>query len=163
MPNPLQSRLKELFDYDSETGFFTRKITAGGEVRGARAGNIDTLGYIVFAVDGRSYKAHRLAWLYTHGYLPPCLDHVDGVPSHNWISNLRPATMSQNKANSKRYRNNQSGIKGVRFYPPNGKWLARIGYNGQRIHLGYFSDRESARHAYLTAADKLFGEFARAA
>jgi len=54
-------------------------------------------------VDGRNYKAHRLAWLWCHGPIPEGLevDHKDSNPANNAISNLRLATSQQQKANTK--------------------------------------------------------------
>lgn len=156
-------RLRELFDYDRETGSFTRRVTAGGQVPGPVMKKPDNLGYICISVDGKSYKAHRLAWLYVHGNWPPSdIDHKDGCRDHNWIANLRPATVSQNKANSRLYSNNTHGFKGIRLHRPNGRWQAKIGVGGKSRSLGYYENKEDAAAAYLSAAREIYGEFARA-
>ena len=91
------------------------------------------------------------------------VDHIDCDPLNNRRSNLRLATNSQNQWNSKRYRNNTSGFKGVSFHKNNNKWAANIQHNGKQRHLGNFDSPEEAHAAYCKAAEEFFGEFARAA
>ena len=43
------------------------------------------------------------------------------------------------------------------------KWQAKIEVAGKQIHLGRFESREAAHKAYMAAARRHFGEFARAA
>ena len=88
-------------------------------------------------------------------------DHRNGDTLDNRRDNLRIASNSENGCNRKRRTDNSSGFKGVRFYIPNKKWLARIGIKGKRKHLGYFLTREEAYIAYKTAALSMHGEFAR--
>ena len=158
-----QERLKEVLDYDPETGHFTARITRSNLLRGARTGhkNKGVSRYILIRVDGRSYFAHKLAWFYMYGRWPPAqLDHINLVTFDNRISNLREATRTQNCANCPKPRNNKSGKKGVHFAKHTGKWRARI--SKARIHLGYFATAEEAHAAYIAAALALHGEFARA-
>lgn len=89
------------------------------------------------------------------------VDHRDGNPLNNSLSNLRLATRSQNCINAPKPRNNTSGYKGVTFSQRIGKWEARIGYKWDRKHLGYYSTAEEAAKAYNKAAVELFGEFAQ--
>ena len=85
-------------------------------------------------------------------------DHVDGNSLHNWRSNLRNATVSQNQHNKTKQRNNTSGYKGV-SWNYNG-WEAKIHVNGKTIHMGRFNTPEEAAIAYDEAAKKYHGEFA---
>jgi hypothetical protein len=118
----------------------------------------DAHGYLKIRIDRRNYLLHRLAWLYVHGCWPVGqIDHRDLNPANNAISNLRDATHAQNKQNSRGLRGD--GLKGVRL--SHGKWQASIRVNGRRLHLGTFSAPESARAAYVAAASKHHGEFAR--
>jgi hypothetical protein len=87
------------------------------------------------------------------------VDHRNHDTLDNRRSNLRTATASQNSTNRRRRSDNTSGTRGVRFYAPNGKWLARIGVNGKRKHLGYFPTQEAAYAAYVDAAIEEHGEF----
>ena len=88
-------------------------------------------------------------------------DQKDRNTFNNQRLNLREATPSQNKMNSKIRSDNTSSYKGVSWCKLMQKWKARITVNGKRIHLGYFDDPKEAHEAYCTAADQYFGEFAR--
>lgn len=87
------------------------------------------------------------------------IDHVDCNGFNNSRANLREATPCQNKCNTPKYVTNTSGVKGVRFYEPLSKFVARIGINNKRIHLGYFKTLNDAALAYAEAAKKYHGEF----
>jgi hypothetical protein len=159
------SRLREVLNYDPDTGVFTRLVASGSRgIAGNPAGWRNTHGHTRISVDGRDYYAHRLAWLWmTREWPPEQIDHINGDPTDNRWKNLRPATPSQNLGNSRHRRNNTSGFKGVYWHRPTGEWRARIMINRRNIHLGLFDTPEAAHAAYLTAAQKHFGEFARAA
>ena len=143
------------FQYSPETGEI--KAT-GGRVVGYR---INQWGHIAVWHNGKHVLAHRLAWFLTHGVWPTQpVDHVNGDPADNRLANLRLATPSQNRANSKPNKNNKSGMKGVQFR--HGRWRAKITHDGTTKHLGVFDDPHSAHAAYLAAAKPIHGEFARA-
>lgn len=89
------------------------------------------------------------------------VDHIDGDSLNNRRSNLRLATRSQNNMNKRRYRNNRSGYKGVRWNKQCQKWQAEIRLNNKVKYLGRYNDPEQAYAAYCAAAVELFGEFAR--
>lgn len=165
MPVLTQARLHEVLDYDPKTGVFRWKVSLSNRAQaGSVAGGSMSHGYLRIAVDGVRYTAHRLAWFYVYGVWPSArLDHRDTNPAHNWINNLREATMSQNLANQKQRRTNTSGHKGVTFWARDGNWKAQIGVRGKNINLGYFPTREAAAAAYAEAAREAFGEFARVA
>jgi hypothetical protein len=163
MANLTAERLKELYSYDRETGLFTRLTSRNGSLAGSVCNRVSAEGYVVFSVDGRPYKAHRLAWLYETGAWPKFqIDHKDGCRSNNRINNLREASGSQNKANEKLRKDNSSGFKGAKPHY-GGKWQARIGINGKRVSLGYYATAAEAHEAYLAAARREFGEFVRSA
>lgn len=88
------------------------------------------------------------------------VDHISGDTTNNCKSNLRLCTTAENCRNRKQLENTTSGITGV-YLSHNGKWRARITYEGERIHLGYFDTKEQAEAARLAAEDKYFGEFSR--
>lgn len=50
---------------------------------------------------------------------------------------------------------NKSGYNGVHFDEVKGKFQAKIGYNGKRIHIGYYFTAEDAAKAYDQMAKKL--------
>jgi hypothetical protein len=89
------------------------------------------------------------------------VDHRDGEGLNNTKQNLRLATASQNRCNSRPKKNNSSKFKGVGFDKCKGKWRAFIAYNRKYKHLGYFNNEEDAAKAYDEAAKIYHGEFAR--
>jgi len=65
-------RLRDVLTYDADTGQFRWRVTlsrraVAGKVAGCKN---RTLGCIYIGIGGRIYKAHRLAWLHTHGAWP---------------------------------------------------------------------------------------------
>ena len=146
-----QSRLKEILIYDQEAGLFRRKIDVGGAKIGDIAGTDNGDGYLKIRVDGKSYKAHRLAWLYVMGRWPEKdIDHINGVRCDNRIVNLREATRAENKQNTRTANvNNGSGMLGA--VRRNDRWQAKIRVNGKQLHLGTFDTAEDANAAYLKA------------
>jgi len=81
----------KLFNYDPEIGIFTNKIPRGSSAKkGAFAGSLNGDGYLNIQVNGKSYKASRLAWLYVFGYFPENqIDHINRIRTDNRIENLR--------------------------------------------------------------------------
>jgi len=163
-----QARVKELLDYDEVSGLFRwRKLTSNRAKIGAVAGGITKGGYLRISLDNHSFAAHRLAWFYTHGVMPPAqIDHINGVRTDNRIANLRLASHSENMHNS-RPRNPASGLKGAYLYKKRlaaghqRPWTSSIFKDRMRIHLGYFATAEEAHAAYGKAAAELHGQFAR--
>lgn len=89
------------------------------------------------------------------------VDHINGNPLDNRKCNLRIATKSQNKINSKKYTGNRtSKYKGVHYNKRDNIWLARIGINRKRIYLGSFKTEKEAALAYNEAALIYHKEFA---
>lgn len=154
-----QEQLKELLHYDETTGLFTWRMALSARVRiGAVAGWAEKAGYIRIKICGRSYFAHRLAWLYVNGELPPAeLDHINRVTDDNRIINLRPATRSENQKNSKIFSTNTSGYKGVCWNKEYRKWQVDAMLNGKKYRLGYFPTAEQASDAYQAFARQHHG------
>jgi hypothetical protein len=150
-------RLREVLRYDQLTGEFTALLASPRRPAGAKVRRINKDGYLCAAIDGRTYAAHRLAWLYVYGAWPDdILDHKNRVRTDNRIDNLRQATRSINVQNSTvpATKKTISGLQGVCRRPNRYKsrpWIARIIVDGQWIRLGYFTAREDAYAAYLAA------------
>lgn len=89
------------------------------------------------------------------------VDHKDGCSLNNTQANLRFASGVQNSFNKRTPRNNRTGVKGVHYYRPTGKYAASIAAYGKRTFLGYHTTIEEAATAYAKAAQELHGEFAR--
>lgn len=141
-----QSALKKDLHYDPETGEFTWLVSTNyNALAGSTAGCLDRQEYQVIRVQGKNYKAHRLAWLYTHGEFPPDgLDHKNRDRSDNRISNLRLATNAENMQNIPIPSSNTSGHIGVSWDKATQKWLAQIQINRKKINLGRFHNLEDA-------------------
>jgi hypothetical protein len=140
-----QSQLKEILDYDRETGIFRWAKDVGSRARkGCAAGGYNTVGYIAMQVKGRRYYAHRLAWLYCYGDFPSQIDHINHNKSDNSISNLRAVSGSDNKKNSPIQANNKSGCTGVHWNNRDGNWISQIRAEGVSTHLGVFEIKEEA-------------------
>ena len=148
-------RLRGALHYDPATGQFTW-LSAGsrraGKVAGGDGGGLHYEGYWVIHVDGRSYRAHRLAWLYTHGEWPAeQIDPINGDRADNRIVNLREATNRENQQNRAKRADNTSGYMGVSWQKIPGKWQAQIMKAGRKYHLGRYDTAEEAHAAYLAA------------
>lgn len=159
MHNELNAeRLRELLSYDPETGVFTWAVRPSQRVMaGSIAGAAHKSGYRYIKIMGRSYFAHRLAWLYVHGEWPANeVDHVDGDPLNNALSNLRSATRAENMQNFSRARaDSKSGFRGVTWNSQYRKWEANITHRGRQRRVGFFDTAESAHNAYLAAKAEL--------
>jgi len=165
---PPLKHLKEILDYNPDTGVFTWKITPCGFVKvgeeaGTHSKNRDGRPYKVIRINNIRYRANRLAYYMYHGIDPLqyLVDHEDNDSLNNKISNLRLATTSQNGFNHKIYSTNTSGITGVTWAKGKNKWLAQIRAFGKPQHLGYFTDKEDAIKARKEAEKKYHGRFSR--
>lgn len=146
-------RVRELLEYNPETGIFIRRIAKGRMAKGSVAGCKATNGYVCIKADGECYKAHRLAWLVTHGTWPTNLiDHINGDKADNRIDNLREATESTNKQNMLGARSDsKTGLLGVSFHKKRKKFMAIINVDGKNIHIGCYPTAKDAYHAYVSA------------
>lgn len=147
-----QDRLKSLLTYDPDTGEFRWRTRRGGNaVSGSLAGARNTEGYVHIQIEGKKYKAHRLAWLYVHGQHPDEIDHVNRIKDDNRIANLRSVTHAQNGQNQSKPKNNTSGHIGVDFHKRSNRWRARIKIGGKLRDIGYFDSKEAAAKARANA------------
>ena len=114
-----QAELKSILSYDPDTGVFLWLESRRGVTAGTVAGSTRHDGYQSIRVRRKSYLAHRLAWLYTHGEWPEKnIDHIDHDPSNNRVSNLRDVPQTVNNRNLKKVRDLPCGIRrgGKKFY-----------------------------------------------
>ena len=160
---------KSLLSYDPISGIFNwlvKRHRHGGMILpGDAAGSLHVgkgRGYIIIGVDGKMYRAHRLAWWFMTGSPVPEdreLDHEDRIRHHNWWSNLRLATRPQNTMNSGIRSDNTSGVKGVYWIKARQCWMAKIVVNGKPVHLGYTDTVEQAAELRKAADIHYGGEF----
>jgi len=154
-------RLLELVEYNPLTGLMTWKKPTTNRVKaGSRAGSVSGTGYWQIGLDGKVYLFHRVAWFYVTAAWPEkWIDHKNGDFTDNRFENLRASSISQNAGNTKMHADNSVGLKGV--YRKRNKFAARIRC-GAAYNLGVFDTPEEAHAAYVDAAKKYFGDFARA-
>ena len=111
-------------------------------------------------IDNISYSRYIIVWaIHKNEWRPGEIDHKDVDSLNDKIENLRIANKFQNIMNRKVSKNNKLGIKGVR--KKCGKFESAIKIHGKTIYLGRFLNLEDAKFAYLEAANKYAGEFAR--
>lgn len=142
---PPVEQLRAALKYQPSTGKLVWLESRGCVRAGDVAGSMNSEGYISLMVDGRNYKAHRLAYYLYHGKdIEPgkVLDHKNGDRADNRIKNLQVVTQSQNLRK-------KDGIKGCTFHKGSQKWQAEIRIDGKKKHLGLYETEEEARAAYV--------------
>lgn len=145
-----KSRPKELFPNERIANGWNARFAGKEAFLTAGAGNLKG------RIFGRSFCAHRVAWLLHYGRWPSeLIDHIDGNPENNNIKNLRDVSQSVNMRNMSVRADSRSGVFGVSL-TPTGKWCVRITANGVRKNLGYFSDFDEAVMV-RKRAEKLLG------
>jgi hypothetical protein len=139
-------RLRELLDYNPETGLLTRLVPPKRVT-----GSPSKRGYIELFLLGSKFRAHRLAFLYMTGDWPRYeVDHIDGNKGDNRWANLRDVPKKTNQENRRiATKSNKLGILGVCC--TRGRYMASIQENGKKRTLGRFPTAEEAYAAYLDA------------
>lgn len=153
-----QERLRELLDYDPETGKMTWKVAGFGRKVGKEAGSLSNSTTSkrrwFISVDNGFYLRSRLAWIWMNGGDLDgfVIDHKNRVTDDDRKCNLRKCTRSQNGQNLKR--SGMSGYKGVQKYRDKWKVVFR-----QR-HAGVFKTAIEAATHYNVVATAEYGEYA---
>ena len=156
-----QARLKEILEYNPESGLFKWKTALKNHKRGWFKGSLGGTGDLYIGVAMMKYKAHRLAYLYMKGSFPlEVIDHIDGDRANNKWGNLRACSQSENAYNSRMMSNNTSGYKGVSWRDSGKKWCVRVSVKGNYKSFGSFEDYELACLVADEVRDKYHGEFA---
>lgn len=154
--------LRRWLSYDAADGLlrwrerpFRNSTRKPGDVAGCvekRSGVV-----IVGIPDYRNVLAHRAIWALVYGAWPELLiDHRDGNPTNNRLSNLRQADHRINCENKRRpMKRSGTGFLGVTFAKKGKPFQAQIGVRGRHIYLGTFDTPEEAHAVYLTAKRQL--------
>lgn len=117
--------IRELFYYDetSPSGLRWKQDRFSGNnklqaARDTQAGGLHGSGYYEVRVDGRLAQVHRVIYELFNGKIPEgrFVDHIDGNPANNTISNLRLVDARLNARNRKMEVRNTSGVTGVHPY-----------------------------------------------
>ena len=158
---PTIEYLREILNYDPETGVISWKVDRVNCKKGGAVSTRKRNGYLTIRLKRKNLRVHRVAFLLMTGAWPKFfIDHINGDGTDNRFCNLREATVAQNSQNSKFRKTNTSGFKGVSWHKKGRKWRADICANRKLYHLGTFDNIEDAINAYRQASEKLHGEFA---
>lgn len=157
-----QERLKELLDYDSETGNLIWKIDRGSlKMCGKVLGRVMSIGYRQGCIDEKLYYVHRLVWLWHKGVIPTRLDHINRDKLCNRIDNLREVSSSE--SNQNRSSRNALGIKGVRQWPNHAdgreRYVASLKKNGKFYGSRVFYSLKEAQEWHSNKLKEIHGEF----
>ncbi len=152
----------DVWEYSDGKLYWRIKAGRGTSVKqpGDQVGNTpDPLGYQYVTWRRKHYAVHRVVFLLVHGWLPDCIDHIDGNPGNNRAENLRPATRLQNQHNRRTNARTKTGVKNVS--PHQGRWSVRFSIDRKTRHFGSFDTLEEAREVAARVRAELHGEFAR--
>jgi len=158
MTDVTYERVAACLRYNPEIGELYWRIKRGWSINpGQIAGRISgkPIKYIRIGLDGKTYYAHRLAWLLYYGEWPKGqIDHINHDGLDNRICNLRDVTSLENHRNKRPAPNNTSGAMGVYKVEKTGAWQARISVEGELIILGTFANWFDAVCARKSAENK---------
>ena len=142
------NRLRKLLSYAPATGVFRWRVHRGGaRTVGGVAGSIHPQkGYRHISIDGKLYRANRLAWLYMTGKWSKLeIGYINHKNSDTRWANLRAMTPSQRGAST--WTRNKLGVRGV-WITKSGKYVARIKVAGKKSISDYST--RSRKPAWLT-------------
>ena len=159
-----QEIVRELLDYDPETGVLTWKerdrkwfksdgswkwwnTRYVGKEAGSRVGLRYGYEWKTVCILGKTCYSHRIVWIWMAGKLPSgCVDHINRDATDNRWCNLRVVARAENSLNLSKKKNNTSGVAGVSWDKSRKRWLSLVQYKNKKHNLGRFAedDFESA-------------------
>lgn len=151
-----QADVKHLFDYHPDGKLIWKNPTNRAVKPGTVAGVKKPAAYSVVSISAKIYMVHRLVYLWHTGEWPQIVDHIDNDKTNNRIENLRAATPEQNMANRRGWAGRKKGV-----VPAGSRWGAVIRAAGKQYWLGTFDSEDEAHAAYVEAANRLHGVFAK--
>lgn len=139
------------YNYDSVTGLITARQDYGPKNNKKAKGDVCGFlhqGYLVVNVNNKRFYLHRVCWFLHFGTWPTSvLDHINGNPTDNRISNLREVTQSVNCRGYKSVsKNSSSKYRGVTKVK--NRWRAQLNVPNSNTHIGYFSSEVEAALAF---------------
>jgi hypothetical protein len=126
---------------------------------GKVAGGPHSGGYLGIKIDGKTYLAHRVAYLWMTGELTENVSHRSDDFADNRWANLCAATRSQCISKGRGWSSRKSKFRGVSR--EGSRWQAASTKGGVIHRVGTHDTEEGAARAYDEKALELHGEFAR--
>lgn len=160
MESLTQEYVRSVFEY-KEGELYWKNDRGKNKTKGKKAGSDKSHLYRRIRLDGVNIYAHRLIFLYHHGYLPDLVDHINGNKLDNRVENLREGDKSINALNVGLTSKNKSGVKGVYFDKKRRKWVVMLSVEGKTKYFGGYGDIEMAELVAIEARCKYHKEFAR--
>jgi hypothetical protein len=118
--------------------------------------NKNSYGYLRGWFNNKRILLHRLIMNCPNDMV---VDHINHDTTDNRKVNLRVVTHQQNMMNTKKSKNNTSGVRGVKWHKATNKWSADITIKEKRINLGLYKNFDDAVQARKQAEEKYFGEY----
>jgi hypothetical protein len=155
--------VRKRLEYDPDTGVFTWKPRIDdkrwtAQFAGGVAGSINNKGYRRIRIDGESYVAARLAWVYVYGEWPKNqIDHINRKRDDDRLVNLRDVTHTENNNN----RSDNNGCpEGVYWITRKAKYQAQIPQSVPifgNTYLGQYKDSIIAGEVVKEGIEIIFG------
>lgn len=156
--------VRRCLDHDATTGILRWRVAnsnraPAGKIAGSKIKSGGMAGRVAIGIFGKHYLVHRIIWLHFYGEWPrKNIDHIDGNPSNNRISNLRDVSQSVNMQNLKKAnKSNKTGYLGVSR--KRNLYRAEIMLDRKKFNIGTYKTPEEARAAYVSVKRRLHTGF----
>jgi hypothetical protein len=141
-----QETVKKIFHYDAESGMLLWRNGNGRNVKPwQQANSLNSSGYYAIKIQNKSYRVHRLIWLYVNGKFPDGdIDHKNRIRNDNRLCNLRDVSRTDNAQNISLPKHNKSGHIGVSWIKSHNCWTVYVKVNKKNKWLGYYKNLDAA-------------------
>lgn len=148
------------FYYDESSPSCLRWASARAQMKaGDVAGSLKPDGYWKVRDGGHPRGVHIVVWELHHGPVGASeVDHIDGNPSNNKLSNLRATDRVGQTQNAAIRKDNTTGVKGVHKVATG--YAGRVQANGVR-HVSTFPTLQQAAEWVRIKRQEVHGEFAK--
>jgi hypothetical protein len=132
--------------------YLSWKVHRRKVLKDAHAGSVSKIGYWEVQILGKSYKAHRIVYLLTHGEIAQdkVIDHIDRDRKNNKPENLRQVCLRENSKNRTLSEKNKFGILGIRETSTKSK-------NGDHNYISFVWPDESGKEIMKSFSIERFG------
>lgn len=170
------SRMTDLAEWRVVADFPRYEVSSDGRVRRRKTGRVlrvslRSKGYAAVTLMDDCAMPHKLSVhrIVAGAFIPNpdptkniLVDHIDRNKLNNNVTNLRWAAPKVNAVNRGINKNNTSGVTGVYYHKPSGKWMAFLRDNGEAIYLGTYDTIEEAEFIRAGYAGAIWGDIALA-